>query len=87
QDNLYKKAKKFHDEHVSKANSWKEFERIASGKKGFIESNWCGDVACAKQIREKINKNSIRVVNPIKYGKCIHCGNKTQYVATFAPAY
>ncbi len=87
QDNLYKKSKKFHEEHISKASSWREFENIASGKKGFIEALWCGDITCAKQIREKTNKNSIRVVNPAKSGKCVHCGNKAQYTAMFAPAY
>lgn len=87
QDNMYKKANAFHNRHISKASSWQEFEKIASGKKGFIEALWCGDVACAKQIRENTSKNSIRVVNPSKSGKCVHCGNKAQYTATFAPAY
>ena len=87
QNNLLKKAKSFHGSHLSKANSWQDFEKITFGKKGFIEANWCGDVACAKQIREKTNKNSIRVVNPAKSGKCVHCSSKAQYIATFAPAY
>src|SRR3989338_4772784 len=87
QDNLYKKAKKFHSNHISKASSWQEFEKIAFGKKGFIEANWCGSVDCAKQIREKTNKNSIRIVNPLKSGKCVHCKSKAQYTAMFAPAY
>ena len=87
QNNLYKKAKEFHSSHLSKAKSWQEFEKIANGKKGFIETLWCGNVDCAKQIREKTNKNSIRVVNPAKSGNCVHCSIKAQYIATFAPAY
>ncbi len=87
QNNLSKKAKSFHNSHISKAASWKEFEKISFGKKGFIEALWCGNVDCAKQIREKANKNSIRVVNPSKSGKCVHCKSKAQYSATFAPAY
>ena len=87
QNNLLKKAKLFHSSHLSKANSWKDFEKIASGKKGFIEALWCGNVDCARQIREKTNKNSIRVVNPAKSGNCVHCSSKAQYTATFAPAY
>lgn len=87
QNNLYKKAKSFHNSHISKASSWQEFEKTAFGKKGFIEALWCGNVDCAKQIREKTNKNSIRVVNPAKSGNCVHCGKKAQYKATFAPAY
>ena len=87
QNNLYKKSKEFHGSHISKASSWRDFEKIASGKKGFIEAHWCGNVACARQIREKANKNSIRIVNPAKSGKCVHCKGKAQYTATFAPAY
>lgn len=87
QDNIYKKAKEFHKSHISKVSSWKEFEKTAFGKKGFIEAQWCGDAACAKQIRGKTNRNSIRVVNPAKSGKCVHCGNKSKYTAVFAPAY
>jgi len=87
QDNLYRKAKEFHSSHISKAGSWQEFEKIASGRKGFIGALWCGGTGCARQIREKASKNSIRVVNPIKSGKCVHCGKKAAYSAIFAPAY
>ncbi|MBI2101492.1 proline--tRNA ligase [Candidatus Woesearchaeota archaeon] len=87
QDNLCRKAKEFHSSHISKVGSWQEFEKIASGKKGFIEALWCGSIGCAKQIREKANKNSVRVVRPIKSGKCVHCGKKAAYSAVFAPAY
>lgn len=88
QNNLFERAKEFNKKHKTKVNTWKEFENIAHGKKGFIIATWCGDIACAKTIREKTNKNSIRVVNPLKSkAKCVHCGNKAIHEAIFAHAY
>ena len=88
QNNLYKKAKNFNNRYTSKAGNWKEFEDVANKKRGFIKASWCGDVSCAKEIREKTNKNSVRVVNPIKNDKnCVHCSKKAAYEAIFAPAY
>ena len=60
-------------------------EKLKKG--GFIESFWCGNPECAKGIRG-IKKYSVRVVNQSKSAKkCVHCGNKSGYTATFAPAY
>ena len=86
QNNLYKKALDFNKKYRTKANTWKEFENIAVNKGGFIEAAWCGNQECAKEIRE-IKKYSVRVINPSKTSKCVHCGNKTENLAIFAPAY
>ena len=87
QNNIFKKAKEFNKKYTSKAYSWKEFEGIALNKGGFIEASWCGSPDCAKGIRE-IKKYSVRVVNASKSAKkCVHCNNKADYTAVFAPAY
>ena len=86
QNNLLKKAKEFNKKFTSKANSWEQFKEIALNKGGFIEANWCSNLDCAKGIRE-IKKYSVRVTNPSKTSKCVHCGNKSEKIATFAPAY
>ena len=87
QDNLWKKAKGFNDKYTTKADSWKEFEKIALNKGGFIECAWCGNPECAKVIRE-LKKYSVRVINPLKStSKCVHCNNKSTNLAIFAPAY
>ena len=86
QNNLLKKAKEFNKKFTSKASSWEQFTEIALNKGGFIQANWCGNPDCAKGIRE-IKKYSVRVINPSKQSKCIHCGNKAENLAIFAPAY
>jgi len=86
QNNIYRKAKYFNKKFKSKASSWEQFRKIALKKGGFIEAPWCGNPDCAKGIRE-IKKYSVRVVNPSKASKCIHCGNKSESLAIFAPAY
>ena len=86
QNSLYKKAKEFNKKSTSRANSWEQFREIALNNGGFIEASWCNNRDCAKGIRE-IRKYSARVINPSKPSKCIHCGNKAEYTAIFAPAY
>ena len=87
QSNLYNKATAFNKKYTTKANSWREFQTIGLKKGGFIEALWCGNPDCAKGIRE-IKKYSVRVVNDLKSAKkCVHCGSKANYMATFAPAY
>ena len=86
QNNLLKKAKEFNKKFTSNADSWEQFREIALNKGGFILANWCGNQDCAKGIRE-IKKYSVRVINPSKSSKCVHCGNKAESLAMFAPAY
>ena len=87
QNNLYKKAKDFNKKYTTKASSWKEFEKIALNKGGFIEAKWCGSPECAKEIRG-VEKYSVRVINQLKStSACVHCNNKAAYSAIFAPAY
>lgn len=85
QKSIFEKAKSFSKRFASQADSWVEFETAAK-KGGFITANWCGEVPCAKQIKEK-TKNSLRVVNPVKKGRCIHCNKGVHYEGIFAPAY
>lgn len=86
QDNLYKKTKEFNKKYTAKADSWNKFKEIALNKGGFIEAAWCGNPECAKDIRQ-IKKYSVRVVTPSKTSKCVYCGNKSEHLAIFAPAY
>ena len=85
QKSLFEKAKAFNKKFASQADSWEEFEAAAK-KGGFITAKWCGEVPCAKQIRET-TKNSLRVVNPVKNGRCVHCSKEVHYEGIFAPAY
>jgi prolyl-tRNA synthetase len=55
--------------------------------RGFFDSWWCGETACAKKIKEETG-NSLRLVNEAVTGeRCVRCGKKAAFRALFAAAY
>lgn len=87
QDTLLENAEKFKLNHTCGANSWGEFEQISEKKGGFIRAQWCGEVSCAREIKQKTG-NSLRIINPAKNrGKCVNCRKNSRHSAIFAPAY
>jgi prolyl-tRNA synthetase len=89
QKNIFSKAKKFLDEHITTVKNYDEFKRILKDKGGFIRSCWCSDPKCEEKIKEETGA-TIRLV-PFKkekfFGNCVYCGKKTKEVVYFAKAY
>jgi prolyl-tRNA synthetase len=89
QQAMYDKALAYRDQHISRADSWEEFEKLLDGKGGFVLAHWDGTPATEEAIKEK-TKATIRCIplnNPPEEGKCILTGNPSKERVLFARAY
>jgi len=89
QQNMFNRAKAFRDEHITRADTWEEFERLLDGKGGFVLAHWDGTSATEEAIKEK-SKATIRCIplnNPAEEGKCILTGKPSKQRVLFARAY
>jgi prolyl-tRNA synthetase len=86
---IYNKAKKYREEHTTKANTWEEFVDILDNKTGFVSAHWDGTAETEDKIKE-LTKATIRCIpldNPEEHGKCILTGNPSSQRVLFARAY
>jgi len=89
QQNIYNKALAYRDAHITKADSWDEFEKLLDGKGGFIFAHWDGTPETEEAIKEK-TKATIRCIplnNMQEDGKCILTGKPSRQRVLFARAY
>ncbi|MGZ3909084.1 MAG: His/Gly/Thr/Pro-type tRNA ligase C-terminal domain-containing protein, partial [Flavisolibacter sp.] len=89
QQNLYNKADRFRQEHITRADSWQEFEKLLDEKGGFISAHWDGTAETEEAIKEK-TKATIRCIpldNPQEEGRCILTGKPSVERVLFARAY
>ncbi len=89
QNELYKKAKKFLQGNIIKANSWKDFEKGIKNKK-LVLAPFCGEGECEDLIKDETNGVSSRCIpfeQPKKAGKCVKCGKEGKYLVYFGKAY
>jgi prolyl-tRNA synthetase len=89
QENMFNKAKAYRDEHITKADTWDEFEKILNEKGGFISAHWDGTAETEEAIKQK-TKATIRCIpldNPAEDGKCILTGKPSKQRVLFAIAY
>jgi prolyl-tRNA synthetase len=87
--NLFNRAKLYRDQHIFKADSWDEFEKLLDGEGGFISAHWDGTAETEDAIKEK-TKATIRCIpfnNPSENGKCILTGKPSSERVLFARAY
>lgn len=89
QENIYKKAHQFREEHITEANSYDEFKALLDGKTGFISAHWDGTAETEKKIKEE-TKATIRCIplnNKLEDGVCMVTGNPSTQRVLFARAY
>lgn len=89
QSNMFNKALKFRDEHITKVDTWEEFEKVLDEKGGFVAAHWDGTAATEDKIKEK-TKATIRCIplnNEHEEGKCILTGHPSGQRVLFARAY
>ena len=89
QQSMYEKALAYRDEHITRADTWAEFERLLDEKGGFILAHWDGTAATEEAIKEK-TKATIRCIpldNPAEEGHCILTGKPSKQRVLFARAY
>lgn len=89
QQNMYNKALAFRDEHITKVNSWEEFERTLNEKTGFVSAHWDGTPETEEKIKE-MTKATIRCIplnNEQEDGVCVLTGKPSTQRVLFAKAY
>jgi prolyl-tRNA synthetase len=86
---MYEKALVYREEHITRVDTWAEFEKILDEKGGFVSAHWDGTPATEEAIKEK-SKATIRCIplnNPAEEGKCILTGAPSKQRVLFARAY
>jgi len=89
QENLYKRALRFREEHTYEPQDYEGFKSAV--EEGFALAPWCGDPACERAIQEE-TKATNRCI-PLDQGelpsdaRCIRCGRPAKERALFARAY
>jgi len=89
QKQMFEKAKNYRDEHITRVDTWEEFETILAEKRGFISAHWDGTPETEEQIKQQ-TKATIRCIplnNEQEEGKCILTGKPSKERVLFAKAY
>jgi prolyl-tRNA synthetase len=89
QQNLFDRAKKYRDEHITRVDTWDDFMKTLNEKGGFVSAHWDGTPGTEAEIKEK-SKATIRCIplnNPQEEGKCIFSGKPSKQRVLFAMAY
>ena len=89
QQNLFNKALRYREEHITPVNTWDEFVKTLNDKGGFVSAHWDGTAETEAEIKEK-TKATIRCIpmnNPQEEGKCILSGKPSKERVLFALAY
>ena len=89
QSAMYSKALSYREEHITKVDDWKEFERLLDDKGGFLAAHWDGTAETEEAIKEK-TKATIRCIplnSKQEEGKCILTGKPSKQRVLFARAY
>jgi len=89
QRNLFNRAKKFLEDHITNVRSYDEFKEVLRTKGGFIRASWCGSPECEQKIKEETGA-TIRLIpfereTPIS--NCIYCGGEAKELVYFARSY
>ena len=89
QNNLFRRALKFRDEHITKVDDFETFKEVLEDKGGFILAHWDGTTETEKRISE-LTKATIRCIlldGEEEEGKCVLTGKPSKQRVVFAKAY
>ena len=89
QSNLFNRAKKYRDEHITKVDTWDDFISTLDTKAGFVSVHWDGTPETEDKIKE-MTKATIRCIplnNEQAAGTCILTGKPSVQRVLFARAY
>ncbi len=89
QSNLFNKAKKYRDEHITEVNSYEEFKEVINTKGGFVAAHWDGTTETELKIKEETSA-TIRCIplnNKQEDGTCVYTGKPSTQRVLFAKAY
>ena len=89
QENIYKKALDYRQQHITTVNSYDEFKKVLEEKGGFISAHWDGTRETEEQIKEE-TKATIRCIplaSELEEGSCMVSGKPSAQRVLFAKAY
>lgn len=89
QTDIYNKALKYRDEHITEVNSYEEFKEVLENKGGFISAHWDGTEEEEEQIKAE-TKATIRCIplqNKLEDGISLISGKPSAQRVIFAKAY
>lgn len=89
QQSLFARARTHRDAHITKANTWEEFQNVLEQKGGFVAAHWDGTMETEERIKE-LTKATIRCIpldNPTEDGACVLTGSPSTQRVLFARAY
>lgn len=89
QKELFDRAYKFREDHITEVDSFNDFKNILETKGGFISAHWDGTIETEDKIKE-LTKATIRCIpydSKIKEGQCVYSGKKSKQRVLFAKAY
>jgi prolyl-tRNA synthetase len=86
---LFSRAKDFVDKNTFEVNSYEEFKKVLTKKRGFIKAFWCENPECEVKIKEetKATTRCLPLNAKEEKGKCVYCGKKAKYRWYFAQSY
>ncbi len=90
QENIFRKALTFRDEHITEVTSYDQFKEVLDTKGGFVSCFWDGEAETEKRVKEE-TKATTRCI-PLDFtedqeGVCIFSGKTTKKRVLFAKAY
>jgi prolyl-tRNA synthetase len=89
QSNIYQKALRFRNEHMTKVDTYEAFKKSLDETPGFILAHWDGTKETEAAIKDE-TKATIRCIPldaPTEEGKCIYSGKRSSRRVLFARAY
>jgi prolyl-tRNA synthetase len=89
QQNLFDRALKYRESHITEVNTFEEFKDVLENTGGFVSAHWDGTAATEEKIKE-LTKATIRCIplnNKKEEGTCILTGAKSTQRVLFAKAY
>jgi prolyl-tRNA synthetase len=89
QENIYNRAMKFREEHITRVETYDELKKVLDEKGGFVSAHWDGTAETEAVIKEE-TKATIRCI-PLdakeESGKCVYSGKPSTKRVLFARAY
>lgn len=89
QRNIFEKATKYREEHITEVDDYEEFKKVLAKKGGFISAHWDGTLATENRIKEE-TKATIRCIpldSNMEAGSCMVTGKPSLQRVLFAKAY
>ena len=89
QEDIYKKALNYREEHITKVETYEEFKKVLEEKGGFISAHWDGSAEEEEQIKNE-TKATIRCIpldNELEEGISMISGKPSTQRVIFAKSY